>query len=84
MQRLANQRRAYLQNFNHQFGKNVKLVAMAEEELQKPSFERNGVDLPEGNAPHSQENKKSNLGLSGEDDDIEFLTHNSFLHDNVD
>ena len=84
MQRLANQRRAYLQNFNHQFGKNVKLVAMAEEELQKPSFERNGVDLPEGNAPHSQENKKSNFGLSGEDDDIEFLTHNSFLHDNVD
>ena len=84
MQRLANQRRAYLQNFNHQFGKNVKLVAMAQEELQKPSFERNGVDLPEGNAPHSQENKKSNLGLSGEDDDIEFLTHNSFLHDNVD
>lgn len=84
MQRLANQRRAYLQNFNHQFGKNVKLVAMAEEEWQIPSFERNGVDLPEGNAPHSQENKKSNLGLSGEDDDIEFLSHNSFLHDNVD
>lgn len=84
MQRLANQRRAYLQNFNHQFGKNIKLVAMAEEEWQKPSFERTGVDLPEGNAPHSQENKKSNLGLSGEDDDIEFLSHNSFLHDNVD
>jgi len=84
MQRLANQRRAYLQNFNHQFGKNIKLVAMVEEEWQKPSFERTGVDLPEGNAPHSQENKKSNLGLSGEDDDIEFLSHNSFLHDNVD
>tara|TARA_B110000858_G_scaffold19935_2_gene19994 strand:+ start:17351 stop:19696 length:2346 start_codon:yes stop_codon:yes gene_type:complete len=84
MQRLANQRRAYLQNFNHQFGKNIELVAMAEEEWQTPSFERNGVDIPEGNAPHSQESKKSNLGISGQDDDIEFMSHNSFLHDNVD
>lgn len=84
MQRIANQRRAYLQNFNHQFGKNIKLVAVNEEEWQTPSFERNGLDLPEGKAPYSQEKKKSNLGLSGQDEDIEFLSHNSFLHDNVD
>ena len=32
MKRLANQRRAYLQNFNHQFGKNIKMVAMNEDE----------------------------------------------------
>tara|TARA_Y100000389_G_scaffold187692_1_gene209396 strand:- start:268 stop:2502 length:2235 start_codon:yes stop_codon:yes gene_type:complete len=84
MKRLANQRRAYLQNFNHQFGKNIKMVAMNEEEWEKPSFERNGIDIRKTGKDHSEDSKKSNIGISGQDDDIEFTSHNSFLHDNVD
>ena len=84
MKRLANQRRAYLQNFNHQFGKNIKMVAMNEDEWEKPSFERNGIDISRTGEDLSEDGNKSNTGLSGKDDDIEFTSHNSFLHDNVD
>jgi cell division protein FtsZ len=84
MKRLANQRRAYLQNFNHQFGKNIKMVAMNEDEWEKPSFKRNGIDINRTGEDLLEDDKKSNTGLSGQDNDIEFTSHNSFLHDNVD
>ena len=69
---------------HHQFGKNIKMVAMNEDEWEKPSFERNGIDISRAGEDLSEDGNKSNTGLSGKDDDIEFTSHNSFLHDNVD
>ena len=60
------------------------MVAMNEDEWEKPSFERNGIDISRTGEDLSENGKKSNTGLSGQDDDIEFTSHNSFLHDNVD
>ena len=81
LQRLSAERRAYLQNYNHSFQNTVQAM-VTEQEWDSPSYERKGIDV----APkaYSKESNLGQTGISGEKKDIEFRSHNSFLHDNVD
>ncbi len=82
LNRMAAERRAYLSNYNHTFNSHVQAMVMTEQEWETPSYARKGMDV----APtaYSKESNLGKTGLSGDKDDIEFRSHNSFLHDNVD
>ena len=81
LQRLSADRRAYLQNYNHSFQNTVQAM-VTEQEWNSPSYERNGIDVEP--KTYSKESNLGQTGISGEKKDIEFRSHNSFLHDNVD
>ena len=82
LNRIAAERRAYLQNYNHTFNTHVQAMVMTEQDWETPSYARKGMDV----APtaYSKESNLGKTGLSGEKNDVEFRSHNSFLHDNVD
>ncbi|NDH89815.1 MAG: hypothetical protein EBZ22_02825, partial [Flavobacteriia bacterium] len=82
LNRMAAERRAYLSNYNHTFNTHVQAMVMTEQEWETPSYARKGMDV----APtaYSKESNLGKTGLSGEKNDVEFRSHNSFLHDNVD
>jgi hypothetical protein len=82
LNRMAAERRAYLSNYNHTFNSHVQAMVMTEQEWETPSYARKGMDV----APtaYSKESNLGKTGLSGDKNDIEFRSHNSFLHDNVD
>jgi hypothetical protein len=81
MRRMAQERRAYLQTYNHHFGQNQ--ARMQQGDLERPAFERQGWDL-DASARYSQQNALGDHMVRGEKNDLEFRTNNSFLHDNVD
>ncbi len=81
MRRMAQERRAYLQTYNHHFGQNQ--ARMQQGDLERPAFERQGWDL-DASARYSQQNALGDHMVRGEKNDLEFRPNNSFLHDNVD
>lgn len=81
MRRMAQERRAYLQTYNHHFGQNQ--ARMHQGDLERPAFERQGWDL-DASTRYSQQNGLGDHMVRGEKNDLEFRPNNSFLHDNVD
>jgi len=81
LQKRADQRREKMKNFNYKF---VNKVNKNIDEIEKePAYKRMGVELDE--TSHSSEINQSRTTLEVDDnDDIQFRSNNSFLHDNVD
>jgi len=72
-------RKKQMKEFNYKF-KN-KSTHIDEIENQ-PAYKRMGIELDEGIG--NQDPNISRVSLNSDDDDIDFRTNNSFLHDNVD
>ncbi|MCX7550843.1 cell division protein FtsZ [Xanthomarina sp. F2636L] len=74
----AEERRRKMKDFNYKFN-NSKI-----DDIEKiPAYKRRGIDLDE--TQHSSESNMSGTSISTDDnDDIQFRSNNSFLHDNVD
>lgn len=81
LQKRAAERREKMKNFNYKF---INKVNHNIEEIEKePAYKRMGVELDE--TTHSSEISQSRTSLEVDDnDDIQFRSNNSFLHDNVD
>lgn len=81
LQKRAAERRQKLKTLNYKF---VNKVSKNIEEIEKePAYKRMGVELNE--TTHSSEINQSRTSLEiDENDDIQFRSNNSFLHDNVD
>ncbi|WP_457617477.1 cell division protein FtsZ [Lutibacter sp.] len=81
LQKRAADRRAKMNQFNHKFMS--KLNKNIDEIEKEPAYKRMGVELEE--TSHSSEITQSRTSLKIDDnDDIQFKSNNSFLHDNVD
>ncbi|SNR79332.1 cell division protein FtsZ [Lutibacter flavus] len=81
LQKRAEDRRLKMKNFNYKF---INKVNQNIDEIEKvPAYKRMGVQLDE--TSHSLEVNQSRTTLDiDENDDIQFRSNNSFLHDNVD
>ncbi len=79
----ADDRREKMKDFNYKF---VNKMSQNIDDIEnKPAYKRMGVSLDD-NAPSSEVNKNQSRMTLGtdENDDIQFRSNNSFLHDNVD
>ena len=79
----ADDRRKKMKDFNYKF---VNRMNQNIDEIEnQPAYKRMGVSLDD-NAPSSEVNKNQSRMTLGMDDndDIQFRSNNSFLHDNVD
>ncbi|PWK19133.1 cell division protein FtsZ [Xanthomarina spongicola] len=74
----AEERRRKMKDFNYKFN-NSKI-----DDIEKiPAYKRQGINLDE--TQHSSESSMSGTSISTDDnDDLQFRSNNSFLHDNVD
>jgi cell division protein FtsZ len=81
MRRMAQERRAYLQAYSHRFGQAQQRIQQGD--MDRPAFERQGWNL-DASSNYSKEQSLGEHMVRGEKNDLEFRTHNSFLHDNVD
>lgn len=74
----AEERRRKMKDFNYKFN-NSKI-----DEIEKiPAYKRRGIDL--NDSQHSSDSNMSRTSVGTDDnDDIQFRSNNSFLHDNVD
>ncbi|TYA53159.1 cell division protein FtsZ [Formosa maritima] len=74
----AEERRRKMKDFNYKFN-NSKI-----DDIEKiPAYKRQGINLDE--TQHSSESSMSGTSVSTDDnDDLQFRSNNSFLHDNVD
>ncbi|OIQ41808.1 MAG: cell division protein FtsZ [Bacteroidetes bacterium MedPE-SWsnd-G1] len=81
LQKRSEERKEKMKQFNYKFTNNVKQNI---DEIEKePAYKRMGVELE--NSTPSSENIQSKTTLSVDDnDDLQFRSNNSFLHDNVD
>ncbi|WP_299528781.1 cell division protein FtsZ [uncultured Lutibacter sp.] len=81
LQKRAAHRRQEMRNFNYKF---VNRVNKNIDEIEKePAYKRMGIQLNENS--HSSEISQSRTTLQIDDnDEIQFRSNNSFLHDNVD
>jgi len=81
LQKRAAERREKMKKWNYKF---IHKINKNIEEIEKePAYKRLGVELDE--ASHSSEISQSRTTLEVDDnDDIQFRSNNSFLHDNVD
>ena len=81
LQKRAIERREKMKNFNYKF---VNKVSQNIDEIEKePAYKRMGVQLNESS--HSSESNQSRTTLNiDENDDLQFRSNNSYLHDNVD
>ena len=81
LQKRSAERRERMKSFNYKFVNKVK--SNIDEIEREPAYKRMGVSLD--NTTHSSEIKVSRTSLgTDENDDIQFRSNNSFLHDNVD
>jgi cell division protein FtsZ len=81
LQKRAAERREKMKKWNYKFVH--KLNKNIEEIEKEPAYKRLGVELDE--TSHSSEINQSRTTLEvDENDDIQFRSNNSFLHDNVD
>lgn len=72
----AEERKRSLKAFNYKFRDNASRIDKIEKE---PAYKRQGIELSS-----NEETGLSRTSLQASEDDIEFRTNNSFLHDNVD
>lgn len=70
------ERKRSLKAFNYKFRDNVSRIDKIEKE---PAYKRQGIELTE-----NQDSGLSRTTINTSEDDIEFRSNNSFLHDNVD
>ncbi|AUC86309.1 cell division protein FtsZ [Polaribacter sp. ALD11] len=77
LQQRAEERRQKMKGFNYKF--NDQLNKNVDEISRQPAYKRQGLDL-NVNAPIS----RSQTAIRTDDDNIDFKSNNSFLHDNVD
>jgi cell division protein FtsZ len=74
----AEERRKKLKEFNYKFHNNVTRIDELERE---PAYKRLGVDLSNAQAV----NQNSRISVSTDsNNDLQFRSNNSYLHDNVD
>ena len=71
------ERKRKMKDFNYKFRNNSSRIEDIENQ---PAYKRMGIDLSEKDT----DNSISRTSVSGDDDDIELRSNNSFLHDNVD
>ena len=71
-------RKKQMKEFNYKFKNKPSHIDEIENE---PAYKRMGIELDETT---NQESSISRTSLNTDDDDIDFRTNNSFLHDNVD
>ncbi len=72
-------RKKQMKEFNYKFKNKSSHIDDIENQ---PAYKRMGIELDE--AAGSQDSNISRISLNSDDDDIDFRTNNSFLHDNVD
>ncbi len=77
LQKRAEERRQKMKGFNYKF--NDQLSKNIDEIERQPAYKRQGLDL-NVNAPIS----RSKTAINTDDNNIDFKSNNSFLHDNVD
>ena len=77
LQKRAEERRQKMKGFNYKF--NDQLSKNIDEIERQPAYKRQGLDL-NVNAPIS----RSKTAINADDNNIDFKSNNSFLHDNVD
>lgn len=70
------ERKRSLKAFNYKFRDNATSIDKIEKE---PAYKRQGIELKT-----NEESGLSRTSINSSDDDIEFRSNNSFLHDNVD
>jgi cell division protein FtsZ len=75
----AAERRAKMKEFNYKFRNNA---AQLDEIENQPAYKRAGVNLDDSK-PGEEKLSRTSLG-SGDNDELNFRSNNSFLHDNVD
>jgi cell division protein FtsZ len=75
----AAERRAKMKEFNYKFRNN----AAQQDEIEKePAYKRAGIKL-DNSSPGEEKLSRTSLD-SGDNDELDFRSNNSFLHDNVD
>lgn len=72
------ERKRSLKAFNYKFRDNASRIDKIESE---PAYKRQGIELTENEETGLS---RTSINTSGEEDDIELRSNNSFLHDNVD
>ncbi len=72
------ERKRKMKEFNYKFRNSASHIDDIEKQ---PAYKRMGIELEETT---DEENNISRTSVNTDDDDIEFLSNNSFLHDNVD
>ncbi len=72
-------RKKQMKEFNYKFKNKSSHIDDIENQ---PAYKRMGIELDE--AAGNQDPNISRISLNSDDDDIDFRTNNSFLHDNVD
>ena len=72
-------RKKQMKEFNYKFKNKSSHIDEIENQ---PAYKRMGIELDE--TAGSQDSNISRISLNSDDDDIDFRTNNSFLHDNVD
>jgi cell division protein FtsZ len=77
LQKRAEERRQKMKGFNYKF--NDQLSKNIDEIERQPAYKRQGLDLS-ADAPIS----RSKTAIKADENDIDFKSNNSFLHDNVD
>jgi cell division protein FtsZ len=77
LQKRAEERRQKMKGFNYKF--NDQLSKNIDEIERQPAYKRQGLDLS-ADAPIS----RSKTAIKTDENDIDFRSNNSFLHDNVD
>jgi cell division protein FtsZ len=77
LQKRAQERREKMKGFNYKF--NDQLSKNIDEIERQPAYKRQGLDL-NVDAPIS----RSKTAIKADENDIDFKSNNSFLHDNVD
>lgn len=75
----AAERRAKMKEFNYKFRNNT---AQQDEIEKQPAYKRAGINL-DNSRPGEEKLSRTSLG-SGDDNELNFRSNNSFLHDNVD
>ena len=75
----AAERRAKMKEFNYKFRNNA---AQLDEIEKQPAYKRAGVNL-DNSKPGEEKLSRTSLG-SGDNNELNFRSNNSFLHDNVD
>ncbi len=75
----SDSRRKKMKEFNYKFTNNGQIDDLERE----PAYKRKGLDINQ-NPSLDSNNKKSRMSFGTDNDDFQFRSNNSFLHDNVD
>ncbi|GAB1307779.1 cell division protein FtsZ [Urechidicola sp. KH5] len=82
LQKKANDRKEKMKQFNYKFNSKVK-PSNIEEIEREPAYKRMGVELDTSLKSSESNQSKTTLSVD-ENNDLQFRSNNSFLHDNVD